>query len=678
MAVANVRLCLYLVCEVNTVIRTLVRVQDRLTVTRDAAPVWRINPRTGTLDARAGLSWTGIRPYRTASGVVRVLRRPEQVNSEGHRKTLHRLPQPEGHPAGDVNIGPENIEALNCGWTGDAIDVETLGGYARPVGNMSVFRVSTIANMVDDATWEEYCELFPDVVGTAQHTVGNRPRTGTSLGYNALWYGPHVESEIVSERDGVLVGAWQGPNGPEEYDIEHIVDPDCEIVQRLKEEVGFKPEMLGANHNAIGLQALGGRGAEQAELMRIVDSRSLPITADQSRALTRVALQVNRVKTRDAAWTVGTDRDLDIVSGDWDGDKAARSVFDWAGWPDAPKPEQARRAFLIYDADAPELIGSYKLPIAEYRDGGLVVVDSALRAAASYLPQTDAPQEVLDRARAVLDHYFARKDEAAARDSAASNASKVRTMNKKVFEFGIGRDNARTLAKLGLDKFIVQDLALTLDEIDADKLHAKLMEMQGMFADLMQMVGEAKSDAEGMKAQMTDMMSVAEATAMVDKVKAQLAEAEQALAAAKASEETAVADACKTKKMADELAAELAPYKEAEFQQLCADAIAAGCDANKVADCKDAAALRRHVVLTHPKLGEAKYGKASDDVIAAAFDGIWAARPAVAIAPALKPTPTNDAAGRTSTLAGVPTVSTQRVNDSAEAPKLSTADEMDG
>lgn len=654
----------------------LIRVQDRLTVARDAAPVWRINPRTGTLDARAGLSWTGIRPYRTAHGVVRVLRRPEQVNSEGHRRTLHRLPQPEGHPAGDVNIGPTNVEALNCGWTGDAVDVEVLGGYARPVGNMSVFRVSTIANMVDDETWAEYCDLFPDVVDTVKHTVGNRPRTGTSLGYNALWYGPHVESEIISERDdGALVGAWQGPNGPEEYDIEHIVDPNCDIVLRLRDEVGFKPEMLGANHNAIGLQALGGRGAEQAELMRIVDSRSLPITADQARIASRVALQVNRVKTRDASWTVGTDRDLPIVSGEWDGDKAARSVFDWAGWPDAPKPEQARRAFLIYDADAPELIGSYKLPIAEYRDGELVVIDSGLRAAASYLPQTDAPEDVLKRARDVLDSYFARKDEAAARDSSTSASKvKVRTMNKKAIEFGLGRDNARTLTKLGLDKkFSVQDLSLTLDEIDADKLHAKLMEMQGVFADLMEMVSEAKGDAEGMKMQMADMMSVAEATAAVDKVKAMLAEAEQALAVAKEAESKATADVCATKKMIDDLTAELAPFKAAEFKQLCADAVAAGYDANKVADCKDAAALRRHVVLTHPKLGEAKYGKATDEMIAAVFDGAWATRPAVALVPAPKST------SSVSSLAGVPQVQLQRAADSNDsAPKTSTADEMDG
>lgn len=658
----------------NVVTPTLVRVQDRLTLARDAAPVWRINPRTGTLDARAGLSWTGIRPYRTASGVVRVLRRPEQVNSPGHTKTLHRLPQPEGHPAGDVNIGPTNIADLNCGWTGDDVTIETLGGYARPVGNMSVFRVSTIANMVDDATWAEYCECFPDVVGTVQHTVGNRPRTGTSLGYNALWYGPHVDSEIVNERDdGALVGAWQGPNGPEEYDIEHIIDPDCEIVQRLKTENGFRPEMLGANHNAIGLQALGGRGAEQAELMRIVDSRSLPISADQSRVLTRVALQVNRVLTRDADWTVGADRDLPIVSGEWDGDKASRSVFDWAGWPDAPKPEQARRAFLIYDASAPDLIGSYKLPIAEYRDGKLVVIDSGLRAAASYLPQTDAPEDVLKRARDVLDVYFARME--SARDSSTAPA-KVRIMNKKAIEFGIGRDNARVLTKLGLPA--IPDLSITLDEIDADKLHAKLMEMQGVFADLMQMVGEAKSDAEGMKVKMEDMMSVAEATAAIDKVKAQLAEAEQALADAKAAEEKAVADACAAKKMVDDLNAELAPLRDAEFKQLCADAIAAGYEANAVNDCKDAAALRRHVVLTHPKLGEVKYGKASDDVISAAFDGVWASRPAAVLVPDPKAKQTSDAGG-TSTLSGVPQVQIQRATDSKDtAPQMSAVDEMDG
>jgi predicted transglutaminase-like cysteine proteinase len=566
---------------VNTVSTKLVRVQDRLTLAKDASPVWRINPRTGTLDTRAGLSWTGTRPYRTATGVVVVLRRPEQVNSPGHCRTLHRLSTPEGHPAGDVNIDPSNWEALTCGWTGDSIDVESLNGYARPVGNISVFRPSTIANMADDETWAEYIDLFPDVAAAVTRMSGITPRTGTSLGYNALWLGPNVDSEIVTERDdGSLVGEWLGPNGPERYDVEHIVDPDCEIVQRLKVETGFRPELLGANHEAVGLATLGGRGAEQSELMRIVDSRSLPITADQSRVLTRVALQVNRVVTSETESTDATDPKLDAAS-------------------------------------QPPIV----TPIAD--------------------------------------------------------ANKATPMNKKTLEFALGRDNVKALTKLGMP--VPQGLALALDEIDVAKLEPVLVEFQNVFGTLMEMLGAAQGEAEGVKAKMADMVPAAEAQANVDKIKEQLAAAEAALAESKEAEGKATADVAKAQETIDTLNAELAPLRDAEFKTLCADAIAAGYDANKVADCKDAAALRRYVVITHPKLGEAKYGKASDERIADAFDGVWASRPTVALVPDPKATKKTSDEGRTSTLSGVPTVTTQRTADSKETPvTVNTVDEMDG
>lgn len=110
------------------------------------------------------------------------------------------------------------------------------------------------------------------------------------------------------------------------------------------------------------------------------------------------------------AWTVGASRDLEIVERDvWDGDAAAARVFAWAGFDgDNPDPARARRAFLVYDDEAPELRGSYKLGFADVIDGELYAVDAGLRAAASRLPQTDASPDALERARLVLDAYFAR------------------------------------------------------------------------------------------------------------------------------------------------------------------------------------------------------------------------------------------------------------------------------
>lgn len=634
----------------------LVRVQDRLT--RDADAVWRINPRTGFLESRAGLSWTGVREYRTPQGLLRVLRRPEQVNSAGHLKTLRRLPCCEGHPDGGTDVTAANVDRLGVGWTGDAITIEDLGGYPRPVGDISVSRLATIAKMVDAETWREYCERFPDITKGVHHD-GSPARTGTSLGYNALWYGPYVDSEIVSERDdGSLVGEWQGPNGPEQYDVEHIVDPECEVVQQLARNTGFDPSLLGGNHEAVCLAALAGRGAEQSELMRVVDSAELPIVGDLARRLTRVALQVPRMpaSTRDEKWTVGMSRDLDVVPGDWDGDKAAASVFQWAGFNEdepQPDPAKARQAFLIYDADAPELKGSYKLPIAEYRDGGLVVVKGGMDAAASYLPQTNAPQEILDRARDVLDHYYAKWEEqgaAAARDALPQRENKMTT--KINVEIGIGRDNAKAFGRLAPQRRPPETLVLTLDESPEQKaLMGKLAEMQEMFGDLIEMVGTAKGEAAAAESKMADMMPVAEAQAKVDEIKAALAEAEKALAESKAAEESAAAERDAAKKTCDALLSELAPMRAAEFKRFQDEAVARGFDAEGVKQCKDAAELRRAIVVA--KVGE-RYGKTrddakeyvlGDDLVQAAFDGVWAASaPAQQPAKPPAPTPTNDGA----------------------------------
>lgn len=113
-----------------------------------------------------------------------------------------------------------------------------------------------------------------------------------------------------------------------------------------------------------------------------------------------------------ATWRVGAARDLPLETADsWDGAAAEARIFEWAGWPDNPDGAKARRGFLIYDADAPDIRGSYKLAFSSVFEGELRAVDAGLRAAASRLPQTDAPQAVLDRARAVLDRYFERIDE---------------------------------------------------------------------------------------------------------------------------------------------------------------------------------------------------------------------------------------------------------------------------
>lgn len=125
-----------------------------------------------------------------------------------------------------------------------------------------------------------------------------------------------------------------------------------------------------------------------------------------------------RAETSD--WTVGAARDLPIEEADtWDGPAAAERMLDAAGFNgDTPDAAAAARGFLIHDAANPALKGSYKLPFADLIDGHLKAVAAGVRAAASRLPQTDAPRTVLDDARTVVDDYEAKMSKMAVRRTA--------------------------------------------------------------------------------------------------------------------------------------------------------------------------------------------------------------------------------------------------------------------
>lgn len=106
-------------------------------------------------------------------------------------------------------------------------------------------------------------------------------------------------------------------------------------------------------------------------------------------------------------WKCGAARDLPVeADGEWDGAAAEASIFEHAGGDDFD-PAVARKGFLAYDASAPKLRGSYKLPFAQLVEGELKAMASGVRAAASRLPDTDVPDTVRQAARGVLDHYEA-------------------------------------------------------------------------------------------------------------------------------------------------------------------------------------------------------------------------------------------------------------------------------
>lgn len=118
------------------------------------------------------------------------------------------------------------------------------------------------------------------------------------------------------------------------------------------------------------------------------------------------AFELCEVRKTDAAdWKCGAARDLPLdEEGAWDGAAAEASIF---GDGDDFDPAEVRKGFLAFDASAPKLRGSYKLPFARVTDGKLTAMASGIRAAASRLPDADISDSVKETARAVLDHYEA-------------------------------------------------------------------------------------------------------------------------------------------------------------------------------------------------------------------------------------------------------------------------------
>jgi hypothetical protein len=217
----------------------------------------RINPNTGALEFRAPLTWTGVRSYHHADGsVTRELRRPEQVKSPSHIRGLRLLTATSGHPALpdgtpvylDARGGPDvrspdgsalrPAEDYAIGHVGDTIEDGEIDGYYVPVAWCSITSLA------------------------AQRGIA-AGKTQTSLGYTALL--------------DDTPGKWDGPHGPEQYDVEHLLDhADARVlravadgivptVEILVDGVLTRVPVLGPNHYAAEIWA--GRGEAQSEIL---------------------------------------------------------------------------------------------------------------------------------------------------------------------------------------------------------------------------------------------------------------------------------------------------------------------------------------------------------------------------------------------------------------------------
>jgi len=219
------------------------------------------------------------------------------------------------------------------------------------------------------------------------------------------------------KRDGASMGLSFGfsvPNGGEGYSEEGV----RELKSVRLHEISLLTGNVPAYPATIGLgavRALAQRTDIAAnKLTHAIDGLLNGKVESDDAEVIDLAIRKIAPEVR-SPWVIGADRELEIdETRDWDGAAAAERVFALAGFDgENPDPSVARRAFLVYDAAAPELRGSYKLGFADVVGGELVAIRAGLNAAASRLPQTDIPEDVMERARGILDYYAEEESETA-------------------------------------------------------------------------------------------------------------------------------------------------------------------------------------------------------------------------------------------------------------------------
>jgi HK97 family phage major capsid protein/HK97 family phage prohead protease len=159
---------------------------------------------------------------------------------------------------------------------------------------------------------------------------------------------------------------------------------------------------------------------------------------------------------------------------EWDAGEAVKRVKNWATTNDEVDFAKYRRAFLWYDSENPELLGSYKLPIADVIDGSLKAVPRAIFAAAAAIQGArggvDIPDADKERIRNVLSKYYEKMDRTPPWEEEGINEN---TTNKKEGVNNMEQENKKETEQLDIKQIIEETLKAYEQKKEAEKKETK-------------------------------------------------------------------------------------------------------------------------------------------------------------------------------------------------------------
>lgn len=211
---------------------------------------------------------------------------------------------------------------------------------------------------------------------------------------------PFLDTHALSGRSthGTVVAAEETPEGLR-VRVKLASDPDTQALKTKMLEGHLSRFSIGFDAVTEEFRNEGGRMTRHLRELKLFEVSVTPLAMNEA---TRLIAVKSAVRYQDLP-LAGRRRA-------WDADGALARIRSWAGGPAADDVNftRYRRAFLWWDTEDPEQLGSYKLPIADVVDGRLTAIPRGIFAAAAVLEGGRGGVEIPDGDRPAIRRHLAR------------------------------------------------------------------------------------------------------------------------------------------------------------------------------------------------------------------------------------------------------------------------------